>query len=203
MTLTRVTLVAATALAASLLASPDADARKRGGGDHEPTAAQKEVRELRHSIAATELFYALDLAPEQKQSLAQLISDSIAEREAKRAERADDAPELADLLATYLDEIDDGGAPSAATVAALKQFHEDHRPDREARRQGRGDLREALASILTEDQQEVLKTFQPMADLRPPAEDMEGRRGERRRGHRGAKKAVHILLSPEMLELLD
>jgi len=235
MTLPRVSLVAAAAIAASLLFSPSADARKRGGfGDHEPTAAQKEVRELRKTIAATELFFALDLSPDQKGALGDLIADAIAEREARQAARAADAPELADLLEDYLDEIDEGGSPSADTVAALKAFREDHKPDREARRGGRGEMREVLQAILTEEQLETLKSFKPMAELHPSDEEREAHRGERRerfadkaqergfdedraeeladqrmkrgdrrRGRRGAKKAVHILLSPKMLALLD
>lgn len=184
-----------------------ATARRRGGPDPgmEPTASERAVQAARQEIAALELFTALGLDAAQQTALAELIGDTVAEREAHRAERQAVAPELEGILQGYLAELKKDGAPSDATVAALAEFREANRPDRSARKEGRKDAREQLEAILSDDQLETLREFRPMAAAGPsPSEQVERRerRDARERGH--ARQTVkNVLMSPAFLALLD
>ena len=174
-TLPRLSVFALSAvLGSALLFAGSADARKRGGGFgsiHEPTEAQKEVRSLKHEIAVTELFFALALDNDQKSALAELVADVVAEREAKQVARAADAPEIADLLEDYLADVRKGGTPDENVVASLKALRVERQGDREAQRGQRQEVKESLQSILTEEQEEVLRSFRPMADVGPSTEE--------------------------------
>ncbi|MCO4770443.1 MAG: hypothetical protein KDA24_10480 [Deltaproteobacteria bacterium] len=172
-------LALATLLGSAVLFAGPAAARKGGGDGAEPTAAQKEVRSLKHQISVTELFFALNLDAEQQASLADLIAPAIAEREAKQAARAADAPRLAGLLDDYLADVQGGGEPGATTVAALKAFREEERGDRDTKRDQRKEMKASLQSILTDDQQETLRTFRPMVDLGPSEEERAERKEAR------------------------
>ncbi len=175
-TLPRLSVFALSAvLGSAFLFAGSADARKRGGGfgpAHEPTEAQKEVRSLKHEIAVTELFFALALENDQKTALARVVADVVAEREARQAARVADAPEIADLLKDYLDEVKKDGVPDADVVASLKALRVERQGDREAQRGQRQKIKETLQSILSEEQEEVLRSFRPMADLGPSTEEL-------------------------------
>ena len=218
---------------AGALFAGTATARKRGGPGPgmEPTESQQAVRAIRHEIAALELFNALDLDASQQTALAEVIGDVVAEREAHQAARQAAAPQLEGILQDYLAELKKNGEPSDDTIAALKEFKEANRPDREAKKEQRKDIRGQLEAILSEDQRETLRSFRPMAAAGPSAEERAERRerreqriregaeergvsperaerfadkrGERReRGH--AHKTVKgLLMSPEFLALLD
>jgi hypothetical protein len=174
--LPRLSLLALCALLGSafLFAGP-ADARKRGGfgPEHEPTEAQKAVHALRHEIAVHELYLALDLSPDQKASLAEIVADVVGQKAQRQEERAAEAPRLAALLEDWLAEVQSTGAPSASTVSAVRAL-------REARRDDREDPRARLESVLTDDQGEVLRSFRPMAAAGPSDEERAERRDARR-----------------------
>ncbi len=208
-------------------------ARKRGGPGPgmEPTESQQAVRQIRHEIAALELFNALDLDASQQSALAELIGDVVAGREAHQAARQAAAPQLEGLLQEYLAELKKSGEPSDDTIAALKEFKEANRPDRDAKKDQRKEIRSQLEAILSDTQRETLESFRPMASAGPSAEERAERRerrdsrirehaeergvsadraerfadkrGQRReRGH--ARKTVKgVLMSPEFLALLD
>lgn len=198
-------LLTTLALLSLSLAAPAVAKRGRAGGE-EPTESQQAVHDLRKQIGAEELLVALNLSDEQAEELAALVAGVVSEREAKQAERTENAPELEGLLERYLAEVRSDGEPSAATIEALTTMREANGPDREARRAARTETREALAAILDEEQMETMKEFRPMAAVRPErgveGEDDEGRHHARRarRGHRGAAR---ILFSPEMLAVLQ
>jgi hypothetical protein len=181
--LPRLSLLALCALLGSafLFAGP-ADARKRGGfgPEHEPTEAQKAVHALRHEIAVHELYLALDLSPDQKASLAEIVADVVGQKAQRQEERAAEAPRLAALLEDWLAEVQSTGAPSASTVSAVRALREARRDDREDPREARQEIRARLESVLTDDQGEVLRSFRPMAAAGPSDEERAERRDARR-----------------------
>ena len=216
-----------------VLLSGSAIARKRGGFGPgiEPTESQKAIHSLKAEIAAVELYNALALDADQQTALAEVISGVIAEREARQAARQANAPELEGLLQDYLAEVKKDGAPSDATVAALKDFRAANKPEKGAGKEKREQVRETLQSILSEEQLETLHGFRPMAAAGPSPEEMEQRRerrgeqlreratergfdaerAERRMEHRGDKRerrrgkqmVKRVLMSPEFLDLLN
>lgn len=216
-----------------VLLSGSAIARKRGGPGpgFEPTESQKAIGELKQEIAALELYNALALDGEQEAALATLIGDAIAEREAHQAARQAAAPELEGLLQDYLAELKADGAPSDATVTALKEFRQANRPEKGAKKDKRQEMRAALESILNEDQLATLQGFRPMMAAGPSPEEMEQRRerrmeqvreradergvsperaerfaerrGEKRDRQRGKHAVKRVLMSPAFLALLD
>ncbi len=195
---TLISLVLICAVSSVLLTGP-ASARGRGGAGPgvEPSASERAVHAVRKEIAAIELFNALDLDAPQQAALATLIGDALAEREGHHAAREAAAPELERILQGYLAELKKAGAPSDDTVAALKAFHETNRPDRSERKDGREAGREALEAILSEAQLQTLRSFQPMAAVRPSPPEHPERRQHGRDAVRG------VLKSPEFLALLD
>jgi hypothetical protein len=223
-----------TALLALTFASP-ALAKRRGGPPvmdaDGPSESEVAIRTLKRTIAAEELVLALDLTPEQKTELAALVDEVVQEREAKRAQREADAPQLQELLEDYLAELRSSGAASDKTVEALSAFRQSHRPDKEAMRGKHEGTRDAMKSILEPDQLEALRDFRPMQAAGPSDEEIEAMQAERRerraekierehdRGpspeemdemHREGKdrKRVHrtvkeVLFTAEMLEVLS
>lgn len=214
-----------TLIAVALFAAP-ASARRGGGGPGgaEPTPEMKAAHSLRTQIVATELHQALNLDPEQASQLATLIREATARQAAHRAERQAAAPELVGILEDYLADVQANGVPSAETAAALQAFREDNRPEPGERKEVRGAMREQIQALLSEAQLEALRDFRPSLMPEPGPEDgqqgerlerrrrgdgpdrergeAKGERGERR--HRqGARHLRKVLMSPEMLQLLE
>jgi hypothetical protein len=144
------------ARAATALPDPDA-----------PSPEQRAIHALRRRIAAEELAHALKLDAEQKAALADVVEEALRRKDELRAAREKDAPELRRLLSGYLAELQSSGQPSAATVDALRAFHEARDPRRDSMREARGELREEIREILDDAQIQALREFRPMAGVMP------------------------------------
>ncbi len=202
--------LALVALTALVFTTP-AQAKRKGGPSFDadgPTESQLAVRQLRQQIAAEELLIALGLDAEQEAALTALVTRVVEEREAKQAQREADAPKLEALLEDYLTEVQKNGSPSDGTVRALRAFREERRPDHEAMRGQREQVREELKSILGEPGMQALAGFRPMEDVGPTEEEREARRSERREHRaekleRRAEELDRDPPSPEEMERMD
>jgi hypothetical protein len=173
-------LIPLSAALLSLTLIAPAAARKHGAAaGMEPTAQEQAVHQLRQQIAAEELAVALALSADQRDALAAVIADLIAQREARHAERTDKAADLQELLEDYLAEVQKNGSVSEETAQALRQFRAANRPDPENRRAMHREIRDALQRILTEAQRELLQEFRPMSAAGPTDAEREERRTHR------------------------
>ena len=227
--LSRISLFALVALLGLSLALP-AFARKRKATPVDtPTEDQVAVRQLKQQIAAEELAIALTLDADQKAALAGLIAEITSAKSDKKDQRQAAAPELRALFEDYLAEVQKDGEASDSTVDAIRAFREAHKPDPSERKQMRGDVRQQLQEILSEDQRAVLREFRPMNAVGPDEERQEARRErrekrservrervgdedfeDRRQMHRKGKQRKRtrrivrdVLLSEAMLEVLE
>ncbi len=182
-------------IALGLLAAP-AIAKKRGpAGNAEPTEDQKAVHALQKQIAATELAQVLALDAEQKTTLRGLVGQIVAEQTARKAEHADEAPELRAILEDYLAELKKSGQVSQGTADALAAFKAGKEADKEAKGEAMRALHDSIRDLLDEDQKEALMAFEPSVRLGPGPEERRERRTERRerrsqrdRGDRGDRE---------------
>ena len=153
----------------------------------EPTAEMLAVRALKKQIAAEELVVALELSPPQRSRLVPVIESAVAMRDDAREARAEAAAGFKPLLERYLQEVRANGAPSEATLEAMRGQREAMKGGREGKKESRQAMGEQLREILTEAQRETLGTFRPMAAVGPDPERKEAR--EERRGERRARSA--------------
>lgn len=178
--------------ALGLLASPAIAKKGAPAGDSfEPTADQKAVHSLQKQIAAAELAQVLALSAEQAATLRELVARVVAEKEARRTAKSDDAPELRALLEDYLAEVKKNGAPSQGTAESLAAFKAAKDAEHEAKAEAMGDLHEQLRALLDEDQKQALMAFEPSVRLGPGPEGRQERRMEQRerRSDRGGREA--------------
>jgi len=216
--------------AALLLLAGSALARRGGGHSGEPVVQpsedQKAVHSLKRQIAAQELALALQLNAEQAAAITTIIGEVQGQRQSRQAERRATASQVRALMQDYLDELRSNGAPSAGTVTDLLALHQQAGPERKSGGEMQQDIRNRLRELLSEEQQLSLRSFRPMAGVRPEHQRKDKRRhrvemddsgsgrfaeqGEVRRERRQKrtqrqkiKRTVKdILLSSEMLEVL-
>jgi hypothetical protein len=192
----------------------------------QPSEDQQAVHALKRQIAAEELALALQLSDEQNSAIRALITEVQAERDSRHEARRSAAPQARALLEDYLDELRSNGAASAATVADLQAIRESVRPDREQRGEMRQDIKARLRDLLSEEQVQALRSFRPMAGVRPEprgrsrmergeregrsrmAQGEAGEQGRERRHKRVQRRKMRrtvrsTLLSAEMLEVLS
>ncbi len=216
-----------------LFASPVAARPGKGGPDMEPTAEMKAVHALKKQIAAEELAAALNLSAEQKTQLSALIQQVVAAKDDAREARSELAAEAEPILAKYLREVQNRGEPSAATLEKVRALRDRRHEGKDGRKEAREGVRESLQSILSREQLETVAKFRPMSAVGPDEERQEARRerrekrrervrdfaeendidpealeelrdGKRKRGaKRKMRRTAHVLLSPEMLDVLS
>jgi hypothetical protein len=213
----------------TLYAGPTlADRPSHSGPDpaFQPSEDQKAVHILKRQIAAEELALALQLSDEQSAAIRALITEVQTEKDSRREARRSAAPQARAVLEDYLDELRSSGAASEATVADLKSIRGSVRPDRAQAGEMRKDIKERLREMLSEEQVQALRSFRPMAGVRPESggkahrergelrarsrteEGVAGEQGRERRHKRVQRRKMRrtvrsTLLSPEMLEVLS
>ncbi len=153
------------------------------GGPGGPGEDDPEIQKLHREIAAIKLDKTLSLTRDQAKALLPVLDKADALRKIVEAERAKQKPEVARALAAIRDDVRRDGVASEASKKAL----------REARGKGfkenRGELRELgeqIRTILTEEQKEKLKEFDPS-----PAGGLEKMRKHRGKGEGKGGKGMH------------
>ena len=132
-----------------------------------PSEDARAIRSLRRQIAAEELAAALQLSDSQKVEVVALITEHQARKAARRAQRSGSEAQARALLEDYLDEVQRAGSASAPTIADLQGLRSAHRHSPGQRGEGRGELRQRMRTILSEQQVNTLRSFRPMPELRP------------------------------------
>ncbi|MGI5863688.1 MAG: Spy/CpxP family protein refolding chaperone [Myxococcales bacterium] len=188
--------------AATLAADPDSC----------PCSADAEIDRVRHEIAAARLDKLLDLSPEQARALVPLIREAQQLKEKVRAEHDRRRPAITKALIQVRDDIRRDGVASEASAKALKEARAGLGTDKTRERMR--ELRDRVASILTPEQKQRLRQFdpRPLAGLGRDGSAREGsdelgsgrsRRHKRMGGKKGKRGPLMVVLSPEFLVLAE
>ncbi len=180
-----------------------------------------EISRLHHEIAAAKLDKLLDLSRNQARDLLPLLKEAQQMREQLRTQREGHRKEIIAALTRVRDDIRATGEVSSGAKEALEKAHGD-RPYSQAHQKMNG-LRQKIYQVLTADQKEKLRKFDP----RPYGERLAvepdqdsicpGPKFSRNHGHRGGPKgrrmhfkagpryraAVMIALTPEFQTVLE
>ncbi|MFN7975069.1 MAG: Spy/CpxP family protein refolding chaperone [Acidobacteriota bacterium] len=137
------------------------------GGGKPHKGAPTSVDRIHHQIAAKMLFDGLKLTADQKTALSAKLDEIRTAHESRMQDRPGDDPELVAAMTAARDEVYATGRISDATKQKLVDLHQAHRQSREAARDagGRPDFKADIEKILTPEQVEYFKSFNPMKEL--------------------------------------
>lgn len=179
-----------------------------------------EISRLHHEIAAAKLDKLLELSRDQARDLLPLLKEAQQIREQLRTQRKGHRKEIIAALTRVRDDIRASGEVSSGAKEALKEAHGD-RPFLQAHQKMDG-LRQKIRKVLTADQKENLRKFDPRPrgkrvvenadqDFACPGPKFSGKHG--RHGHKGRgmhfkagprhRAAMMIALTPEFQTLLE
>lgn len=174
------TLALSVGLTAGLLAAPPP-----------PDGPDGQIKALRHQIAAKMLFDGLALSGEQQSQLRDLRDRMEATRREMAEQRQGRQDELAALLVRARDEIYDLGTISDATRQRLQ---ETRRGSEQSDRGARPQVRDEIQKILSPEQLEYLRRFDPSREL-----GLNRDRDQHRRGS-GLAERIRSLSDEEFAE---
>ncbi|HCF57572.1 MAG TPA: hypothetical protein DFS52_06215 [Myxococcales bacterium] len=200
-------------LFALLLITAPAATFAAGRGDCQ-CGADAALEQVRHEIAAARLDKLLSLSDEQARALAPLIREAQQLKEQFRAEHDRRRPAITRALIQVRDDIRRDGVASESSAKVLRQARGEL--DTAKMRERMRELREQVATVLTSDQKQRLRQFdpRPLAGVSRDGAALEGRgergpgqkngRGRQRMGGKKGKRGpLMVVLSPEFLALLE